>query len=468
MRKKRFFRKQIIYFNKHKILILIFLAFLSAGLIIFNKFFFFNNNFEKSKINSPLITNKKIFEIPDSEYKYQLINHIKTLFDIIWNNCKDSNEIKINQKKTTKYECFHKNNMLLLLLLESLETLYISNEYDLFQKASNFIKQNLNFENFDWIDIRDFWTRFIASLIGIFQISDDHDFLDIALKASKEFIQISNKYSFPMSKINFKTKEMKQYSYMQKKKAVDLSDSSCGLPEIIELYKLTEDFDFYLQYSKQISEIPTNITTPLSSFYHQNTRIGLQKLLEATGSVNDFYSDIQIANDLKEIKFFTNFIESTINYTERKDFASFMQWSLFVERAKKNGILIDENKYKSTRELALKNIPPFFHKLFEYAFIKAFQLPCFKFEMDSLLFYQIYNENLGKVIEMNDFMEKLLAPLKDGYDNNCILLNGEPHRTGIITSNVLGQWLKLGLLFLSNTKAILNQNGHILEVISLS
>ena len=467
MKKKRFFRKQSVFIRNHRLLIftsLFIFPFCLIALINFctSQVFY---GFQKYKINSPSISNKKIFYIEDSEYKNKVIEHVKALFDIIWENCRDSNEIQFNKKKT-QYECVGSNNMK-LLLLESLETLYISNEYDLYNKASEYIKNTISYENIEWIDIRDFWTRFIGSLIGIYQISDDKIFLDIAINASKHVLEISNKYKYPMSKVNIKTMEMKQYSYMNKGN-IDLSDATCGLPEILELYKITGDIDYYLQYSKQISEIPTNISTPLSSFYHQSTRIETQKPIETTGSVNDFYSDIQIADELRDNKFISNFISSTINFTERSDTLSFIQWSLFVEKAKKRGLNINENKYKMVRDNALENIPPFIKKMYNYSWKAIKQIPCFKYEIDSLLFYRLYHENEGIILNAQDFIEKLIEPIQNGYDSSCLLLNGDPQRTGAITSNVLGQWLKEGLLFLTKSKTILNQNGHILEFLSFN
>ena len=96
-------------------------------------------------------------------------------------------------------------------------------------------------------------------------------YLDTAGKCAKRVIKLSYNYDYPMSKVNLKENKMKQYQYI-KKRFVDISDATCGMPEVIELFKLTNDQDYYFYYSKQLSEIPKNIMTPFSSFYDSNTK----------------------------------------------------------------------------------------------------------------------------------------------------------------------------------------------------
>ena len=71
---------------------------------------------------------------------------------------------------------------------------------------------------------------------------------------------------------------------------------------------------------------------------------------------------------------------------------------------------------------------------------------------------------LTQTSDMETILKSIISSLgKDCY-SKCYGPTGHKHETNRISSNVLGQWLKQALLILTNTSAILNQNGHILEL----
>ena len=387
----------------------------------------------------------------DSENINKLSTHLTTVFDMFWPFCKDADEIKVSMRGETT--CLYTFG-LKSFALESLETLYIANMTDKYEEVSKYIKENSKCEEFGAVDIRDFWTIYIGSLIGTYRVTGDKDFLEMGTKCSKLAIDIINEYNETMSYINFKGKYMKKYSYAAN--ASSLSEATAGLPELMELYKITDDNVFLDEYYKRLAFIPLKTRMPLSTYYDPITKETKQHDAYMDGNIMGFLNDIVTASRIKDLKVVTNFLNASIRYMDFISDAFLYDAMLIQERAFEIGIEDRFVQYSESYRFLVELFPPLSKIFFNYDGNSHHDY-CFRFHSASLRWFRTQIKDVKSLISCAEL------PMKRNYFTKCYGLTGVPHETRIVSSNVIGQWLKEAFLIITNTTAVVNENNHILE-----
>ena len=177
----------------------------------------------------------------------KLINNVRTAFNTYFKTCKKFDEILPRQKTCKKTYGFHAS------LLESIETLYLLNLKEEYQKALNFVTNDFNCSKLQWVNRHEFWSRGVGSLIGSYTVTGNKIFLKHAeecvdLMLSVDETDTSEAYSF----VNLQTQEGKKRSWQV---GNAISDITAGLPELAALYRITKNS----KYEDAIENIYTKI-----------------------------------------------------------------------------------------------------------------------------------------------------------------------------------------------------------------
>jgi hypothetical protein len=408
-------------------------------------------NDSDEKQYSPKIQSRRTFKLPDSEYTKNLTDHLSIVFNIFWPKCKGADEIRHLENG---YECINTYG-LGSLALESLETLYVANQNENYEEVSKYVKENYDCEELGSVDIREFWTRYIGSFIGAYQLTEDRYYLNMATKCSKLAIDILNDYNETASIINMKERVAKKYAFFLN--ATTLSESTAGLPELMALYKITRDTLFLHEYSKRLAFIPLNPTMPLHAYYDPRVMRPKGSIDTLSGEVAGFFSDILIANELKDVRIITNFINSSLKYIEFFNVLFSYDALLIQSKAEKLGINEKIVNYDKLYEFSVICYPPLSCDLFKFG-QHIYADFCFRYESTSLRWMR------SQIEDYQTLLSYAVKPLDQGYETKCHGLSGKIHWTDVTSSNVIGQWLLECFLILTNTTAVVNENNHVLEI----
>lgn len=166
-------------------------------------------------------------------------------------NCPESDEIRPITNQCLQNFGFQST------VFESLEPLYILNLAKSFNVAKEIVLKyfkkseghRIVFKNSNLIR-SELYDRAVASLIGIFLISQDQSFLSAAKQLVSSIMQVDSKSYFPYSIINL---EKQQGFERDWENGTSISDIVSGLPEILSLYKITKE-DKYLNFVTDLLE----------------------------------------------------------------------------------------------------------------------------------------------------------------------------------------------------------------------
>ena len=235
----------------------------------------------------------------------KLISNVRTAFNSYFKTCKKFDEILPRQKTCKKTVGFHAS------LLESIETLYLLNLKEEYQKALNFITNDFNCSKLQWVNRHEFWSRGIGSLIGSYTLTGNKIFLRHAeecadLMLSVDEIDTQEAYSF----VNLQQQEGKKRSWQN---GNAISDITAGLPELAALYHITkktkyEDAiesiygkipiqdsrvgQFYDKEGKKLSSVDYNDGYTTSFFFNTVLGVILKENIETLTFVSEAISNI--------------------------------------------------------------------------------------------------------------------------------------------------------------------------------
>ena len=381
-----------------KILFLIFL------LIFINLFLLFYT--PKIDLNSiSYNSNKKFIFNFNESYIKNLKNKINNSFLLYFNYCKDFDEINLFDYSCIDSFGFHST------IFESLEILYLLNLTELFNKSKLFLKNSFNCENLEYFNQKEFWNRLIGSLLGIYNLSNDIFFLNLADKCSKLILPYSNSIF-----INIKNKTFKNI------KLFDQNNLIIGLPEILSLYKLTSNSIYLNFFKKKILN--------LKNFQIYNNNLSFFRTL----------SYIYLIYPIKKIKNILNYLINFKNF--EKNFIFLEIYSLI--------------KFK------LNNL----NELIDFTINYLFQNYEINFKFDSIIFRIFFKLNINhlKKFKIFKFINNLIN--KCEINNGISGLNNNKFNY-IQNSNFFGEF-SLSILFLNEkfikiTKnSIFNERGHLI------
>lgn len=383
----------------------------------------------------------------DIEFKKNLVEAAHFAFENYYNNCR-----KYDEFRPISTRCLN-NYGFSVSLFESLETLYYLNMSDEFQKAKNQVL-DFKFDNSEYIDFHEFWSRGIASLISIYQLSGDTSFLFKASQLADQVLSIK-KGDF----INMKFREPSNFVLGKQ----FLNNWLSGIPEIIVLSELIQKPLYFKFIEETISEDPNSFVYPTK----ENKKHKIEVIF-------NFFTTSFIKN--------ANIINQLLTQNSKNHSAIFManpnDLPIF-SMSKKLFVNFRPSKIKSLPELTLSS------QLFQ--FVK---------EIPSNLMNNLNNEKrfgdekymIGFHFKADEIFE-LAKRGKIDIVKNLTLNSLKEHRTkngfcGTTTSSIgktypddiqhtefLGEWLKVGAMIACGyeflfKKGIFNEYGHILKILN--
>lgn len=260
-------------------------------------------------LNSPKIENTKIIiNEPKIVYEnHELFQKIKNIasssFIHYIRNCKGSSEVKSNSA-----QCLN-NSFFAATLIESLEVLQVLKLKDLFNMSKEWIVSNYQCENLSWIGVFDFWERVVGSLIGSYILSKDKLFLEMADKCAKQAIGIIEGSSKYPSFLNFDKRISKLHSINNYSL---ISNIVAGLPEIMTLYRETQDILYY-NYIEKVVLILNNETKEFPLFWGDQGNQTKKYLYNAQEPFLDFVDILTVSNMINQSEIIGKLIEKTLS-----------------------------------------------------------------------------------------------------------------------------------------------------------
>lgn len=373
-------------------------------------------------------------------------NAIANSFDEYYTNCAKFDEYRPKAKTCINNFGFSST------MFESLEVLYLFNLKEQYKKAYNFIMNEFSIQNMHWINVREFWSRCIGSLLSCYLLTSDKKYLLKAIEFSNTILQ------FPQNAQYVNIFENLHRSH-QWEETPSLTTIISGLPELFLLSKLTKCRSYSIEYLTTLNNIPSKINS--------------NKLF----NVIDFYHILSLSYPIISMKSLRDILNTTmLKFTENKqqcllfnshilDTLSMINQNL--ENVDKYSELIIQYKTKmnlnsfiSMNDCKMINyVLPF---TFDSSNFRAVLRDSHKFEQDRELILNMINSSLTLCQSNGKAFSGLINT------NSLELVS-----TDIQHSNFFGQWMNLaGYLLLENTSfwksAVFNERGHLLYFSSIS
>lgn len=388
----------------------------------------------------------------NKEFYNYLVNSTRFAYQNFVNACIGYDELMPNTLECMDTYGFHAT------IVESLETLYLLNQTDLYQHAREFIRQNLNCNDLGWINRNEMFSRLIGSLIGAFLLTSDEMYLQHAEQCTQNAIRIDTPFKYPKPFHNYKNMSHKVRMWVN---GTGLKDVSSGLPEMVALYHITRKPVYLNYYLRIVKSLPKR-----KGFYYSVLTLPrgfngtvMQQMDPFTAP---FYQNIAIAHSLYP----TDATEYSLNKTE--SITSMNYNDLSPLQIGMMPILDAASRLTNFKSQFLYgSINEHFDRTFEY-YSECDKLADEKrFAFDaSFLGILLRKGNIHQVQRcIKSSLEK--QRMKNGFSGSF------PHNRldNVQYSDVLGQWLKMGALSIIPDKSlrnsILNDRGHILYSSSL-
>ena len=398
-----------------------------------------------SKITPPL-------DVDQKEYYNMLINSTRFAYTNFIENCLGHDEYRPNTGKCLDSYGFNAT------IIESVETLYLLQQYDLYEHAYNFIKENFSCHNIGWVNRREMFSRLVSSFIGSYLLTGDKMFLHNAEECTNLAIAIDDKFKYPKPYHNYINNSYKKRMWIN---GTALQDVSPGLPEIVALYHITEN-PVYLNYYTKIAK---NLPRKRGVFYYSILTIprGMNGTVmqQMDGFTVGFYYNLAIAHGLHPIEpagFALNKTAAITRLDYRTDFALLPLANAVSHVAGTKAQFMFSGVDKLVQEA---------NKRYENC-SNLFDSNGFRFDgsyFEVMLRRGTQNENILRCI---DYVVNRTKREK-GF-------SGTRMRRGIVEekdddvqpSHFIGQFLKAGALALTKDNfgkdVILNERGHILSI----
>lgn len=383
----------------------------------------------------------------DTMFKSILTEAAHFAFTNYYENCASYDEFRPISKKCLNNYGFS------VTLFESLETLYFLNMSDDFKKAKNYIL-NFKLDNREYINLHEFWSRGIASLISIFLLSGDPSFLFKASELADQVLVIKSG-----DFINAKT-EKSLYLFPGR---FFLSNWLSGVPEIIILHEfvqkpiytefimetITKDSKLFLYPTRKTKKL---INEPIFNYF-TTSFIKNAKLIDQLLTQNDRNSSINNNYQMNHDKY--SFVKISKRFLKKyKQFKSsspseIIQSSQLFQFLKKNSFEMDKEDDKKYGDN-------------KYMF-------GFNFKGDEI--FDLSQRGRFDVVKNITINSLLKYRTKNGFCGTTTSSIGKKYPDDIQHTEFLGEWLKVGAMiacgykFLFN-KGIFNEYGHLLKIVN--
>ena len=399
-------------------------------------------------------------------YVTKLINNIHSAFSSYFKFCKNSDELLPKTKTCRNAGGFHAS------ILESIETLYLLDMREDYQKALDFMKNEFNCSKLGWVNRHEFWSRGVGSLLGAYTVTGNKLFLNHAkqcadLMLSIEDIDQQNSFAF----VNLETQEGKGREWQEGNAA---SDIAAGLPEIATLSLITNN----KKYEDALDTIYAKIPLQESKVFQYYSESGspLTKPDVVDGYAVSFLYNTVVGVLLKEnievLTYLTEAISNLPSSIDKNNAAisyPFLDISHYFEICDVPFVLpMEDDLYENMKKAYSK---PFYSA---FAFDKEISKTGFNFEGAGLraIGRETQNDEKGmaSIIKIvNEAFSRTKAG--PGFSGIRKTSHVDQHTSlnNLQSSNLFGQWANIGALAASGNlkllnSSVFNERGHILRL----
>lgn len=334
-------------------------------------------------------------------------------------------------------------------LIESLETLYLLGLTDLYELSVSYIKKNIRCSDIRWINRHDFFSRFIASFIGIYLLTSDNYFLSLATACTDIILDIEKRKHVPSTFINLKSKEKRQKLWLN---GTSLNDASSGLPEVMSLFNINKNIKYKKYVLSRLRTIPlaTNQIPPTILSYPRGFN-GTEMRL-----INDFsaqyYHNLFILNEIFYNKRLNTFLKFIIPYfSHAKSHYASVKYFDSITR----GMLESRNHQMNLKQRVMERISYLFNAEnvtdSRFKFDGTILSVLSKIDVNSKYFIRNTSMNILRSHMVNDCYSG--RNLDRSFDN-------------IQPSEFFGHFIKVLIIseMRDKRKFCLNEHGHILHI----
>jgi len=353
------------------------------------------------------------------------------------NVCSDYDNIKDD-------ESCEKSNGFFSSLFESLESLYLFGHNDLLLESKIRISK-INIREIEWVSKREFWGRCIGSLIGIYHLSNDHFYLEIAERFACICMDIDQAPIPLCSIINFNKSLCKSVQWNH---GVHISDILAGLPELLSLYYITNSAN-YLYYAHSI--INEVIKKGIPAYYSKsNTNLSRDWSYSPSFSfINQLYTIFKLYPVFNISKIINRITKIALSSYDCSDLTPLIELTLEL------GIRLDSNSKIKKCSIANNAITSYLkldNFLFESDLLRLFYTNKIEFDRDQVL------EDAVEIIEYC-----LSGSIINGFSNTKqgVVFDGIQHSSFFSWANIV---LLLSTAIETKTKIMFNQYGHVLHI----
>lgn len=393
-------------------------------------------------------TKSFITELQKNDLAQLVVQETARAFNIYADNCPKSDEIQPKTKKC------HNSFGFVATAVESLELLYILGLKNEFKKAKSIVMENLQISKLNWINRAEFWNRCIGGLIGAFQLTQDKDFIKLALNLADSLLSIQ-KTRYPMY-VHLGKQASSNPDWLNT--TVPISSIISGVPELLTLTKITGDEKFQNSALYTISQL-AKLDSKINNFINYRTLSGNsdKNLYNFDKNLIDYYRILAISNLINPHEQ----IQLRLEALDKKIDSKYPSNIVFeIEHAKmlfaKNGFSLNFNGDSSVAKCDIfshvsRNNPR--------------NIVDFKFSSASLIYAaEKYPEKLEYII-MNMLNQ---TKLEDGYSGKIFTTKLRWIPSNIQNSDFFGDWMKFAAEQIVTNDIIQNSirniNGHYLSV----
>ncbi|EAY12717.1 hypothetical protein TVAG_117390 [Trichomonas vaginalis G3] len=227
---------------------------------------------------------------------------IKTMFNNYFSICKNFDEIYTNRRK-----CINSYGIK-ASLLESISTLYLLGLKEEYNQVLQFLKTSYDVSTLKWVNVHEYWTRGVGSLIESYLITNNKLFKNLAIKMADQMLKYQESeyqqcYMFDLQNGNCKKKAWLN--------GTSISNIVAGLPELLALYEITKDKKYVEAADSIFGKIPIQDIQLHSSYGEDGSGVGP---LDLDGYKVSFLYNIALALTLRDNSEITSYLMECVSF----------------------------------------------------------------------------------------------------------------------------------------------------------
>lgn len=362
--------------------------------------------------------------LPSDSLEKNLKSALSYSFNNYYVSCKDFDEIKPISGECTNINGFSAT------IIESLESLYL---LGLKKEYKNAVKYLLNNDKpIGKVNRRDFFTKYIGSLIGASLLTGDESLLSLANKYALKIIKIDSTNKLPKAFINFHSMKSSEHVW---ENGTSIADIVAGIPEMLALYKLTKE----KKYVHHVESILKVIKDKSYIFYNSSSGQNQSDVHIQSNLFDDYSSILSLGYSIHPMGILSEVLKNPIDLTKKN----------------KGLRKYDEIKPKDNQR--------------PYQFDKNITQNAFNFK--SAFLRKLFNDSKENDQEMESLINESLFVLNAQYGYHSIISSssGRVFNEDRQPSSFISEWISLGGHLVRNyslesrKKLIFNERGHLLS-----